>query len=125
MYQRQLEFKEAVTRALTVNYCRFTGRSSRSEFWWFQLFSFVAGMVAGFIFSFSENFEIFVQCLLGAVFFLPSLGLSVRRLHDLGKSGWWIFINFIPLVGSIILLVWFCRDSEMADNEYGPVPNLA
>lgn len=55
---------------------------------------------------------------------LPNLGLVVRRLHDIGKSGWWIFINFIPLVGSIILLVWWCKDSQMQPNVYGPVPNM-
>lgn len=125
MYQRQLEFKEAVVRALTVNYCQFTGRASRSEFWWFQLFSFVLGMVVGFIFSFSENFELVMQCIVGLALLLPSLGLMVRRLHDIGKSGWWWFLSFIPLVGVIVLIVWFCKNSDMAPNQYGPVPNLA
>ena len=60
----------------------------------------------------------------GLAFLLPSLGIAVRRLHDIGKSGWWIFISLIPLIGAIILLVWWCKDSQMEPNEYGPVPNL-
>lgn len=55
---------------------------------------------------------------------LPSLGLTVRRLHDIGKCGWWIFISLIPIVGWILLIVWYCKDSQMETNEYGPVPNL-
>lgn len=62
--------------------------------------------------------------LVGLALLLPSLGLCVRRLHDIGKSGWWIFISLIPIVGWIILLVWYCKDSQMAPNEYGDVPNL-
>lgn len=60
----------------------------------------------------------------GLAFLLPSLGIAVRRLHDIGKSGWWMFISLIPLIGAIILLVWWCKDSQMEPNEYGPVPNL-
>ena len=53
---------------------------------------------------------------------IPSLAVCVRRLHDIGKSGWYYFIGFIPLVGAIILLVWFCQDSQIGENEYGPNP---
>ena len=60
----------------------------------------------------------------GLAFLLPSLGIAVRRLHDIGKSGWWMFISLIPLIGAIILIVWWCKDSQMEPNEYGPVPNL-
>lgn len=55
---------------------------------------------------------------------LPSLGLAVRRLHDIGKSGWWIFISLIPIIGWILLIVWYCQDSQMEPNQYGPVPNM-
>ena len=55
---------------------------------------------------------------------LPSLGLAVRRLHDIDKSGWWIFISLIPIIGWILLIVWYCKDSQMETNEYGPVPNM-
>ncbi|MDE6380920.1 MAG: DUF805 domain-containing protein, partial [Muribaculaceae bacterium] len=52
------------------------------------------------------------------------LGIAVRRLHDIGKSGWWIFISLVPIVGWILLIVWYCKDSQMQTNEYGPVPNM-
>ncbi|MDE6787482.1 MAG: DUF805 domain-containing protein, partial [Muribaculaceae bacterium] len=60
----------------------------------------------------------------GLALILPNLGLDVRRLHDIGKSGWWIFISLVPIVGWILLLVWDCKDSQMETNEYGPVPNI-
>lgn len=123
MYQRQIPFGEAVTRAMTVNYCNFSGRSSRSEYWWFALFTFLISCVIGIIFS--STLAKVISMLVGLAFLLPNLGLAVRRLHDIGKSGWWYLIGFIPLIGVIILIVWFCRESQPFDNEYGAVPNVA
>ena len=65
-----------------------------------------------------------LNLVLGLALLLPGLGLSVRRLHDIGKSGWWLLIALIPLVGAIILLVWYCKESDFEPNEYGPVPNV-
>lgn len=56
---------------------------------------------------------------------LPTLGLIWRRLHDIGKAGGWYFIGLIPVVGAIVLIVWFCQASEPTENRFGPVPNLA
>lgn len=58
------------------------------------------------------------------IVFLPSLGLCWRRLHDIGKAGGWYFIGLIPVIGWIILLIWFSRRSEPTPNRFGPVPNL-
>ena len=124
MYQRQVTFKEAVERALKLNYCNFSGRASRSEFWWFQLFAFILGIVVEIVFCWNQNVMSIVSGLVGIALLLPNLGIDVRRLHDIGKSGWWIFLSLIPIVGWIILLVWYCKDSQMETNEYGPVPNL-
>ena len=55
---------------------------------------------------------------------LPSIGVGIRRLHDIGKSGWWLFINLIPLIGGIILLIWMVGDSQEGTNQYGPSPKL-
>lgn len=66
----------------------------------------------------------YVDCIVSLALFLPSLGVAVRRLHDIGRSGWWILIGLIPLVGAILLLIWFCKDSQMESNEYGEVPNM-
>ncbi|MCM1164200.1 MAG: DUF805 domain-containing protein [Muribaculaceae bacterium] len=125
MYQRQLDFKEAVVRALTVNYCNFAGRASRSEYWWYALFTFLLGLVIGFVFSFSETVECIVMGIVQLALILPGLGLCVRRLHDTNKSGWWILLAFIPLIGALVLIFWFCQPSTPDSNEYGPVPNLA
>lgn len=124
MYQRQIPFKEAVMRALTVNYCNFNGRASRSEFWWFCLFSLIVGVVVCVVFSFSETATTVVSTIVNLALLLPGLGLAVRRLHDIGKSGWWIFLGLIPLVGAIILIIWYCKESDPQSNMYGPEPNV-
>lgn len=128
MYQEQVSFGDAVKRALTVNYCNFDGRSSRSEYWWYMLGMFILSAVLGFIFGLFFDPEssamAVVQTAFLLVFLLPSLGLCVRRLHDIGKSGWWIFIGLIPIAGPIILIVWYAKESEMTPNQYGPVPNM-
>lgn len=124
MYQRQVTFKEAVERAILQNYCNFSGRASRSEYWWYVLFTAILGFVIAVVFSWSENALSIVSGLVNLALLLPGLGLCVRRLHDIGKSGWWLFLALIPLIGAIILIVWYCKDSQMQPNEYGPVPNM-
>lgn len=125
MIQRQLSFQEAVERALKVNYCNFNGRSSRSEYWWFTLFSSLVSAILPFLIGLiSDGLGTAVEWILPLALFLPGLGVSVRRLHDIGKSGWWLLIGIIPLVGWIILIVWACKESTMAPNEYGEVPNV-
>lgn len=124
MYQRQVTFKEAVVRAIQQNYCNFSGRASRSEYWWYVLFTFILSAVISIAFCWSQNALNIVTGIVNLALLLPGLGLCVRRLHDIGKSGWWLFISLIPLVGAIILIVWFCKDSQMEPNEYGEVPNL-
>lgn len=124
MYQEQVSFGDAVKRALTVNYCNFDGRSSRSEYWWYALAIFILSFVINLIFG-QSNAGMIVSGIVSLALLLPGLGLAVRRLHDIGKSGWWIFINLIPLVGWIIFIVWMAKESEMVPNQYGPVPNMA
>lgn len=123
MYQRQVSFGQAVSLALGKNYCQFSGRSSRSEYWWFVLFQFIISSILSLFTDSDSAFGYIVAGVVNLALLLPGLGLCVRRMHDIGKSGWWILINFIPLVGNIIFIVWACRDSE-SDNEYGPVPNM-
>ena len=121
MYQRQLTFGEAVKKALTENYCNFSGRASRSEFWWFQLFLLTVSSVAsGLSYAISGNDVL--SYIINLIFFLPGLGLSVRRLHDTGKSGWLYLLNLVICIGSIILIVFYAKESDMFTNEYGDVP---
>lgn len=124
MLQRQLSFKEAVIRAIKDNYCNFDGRASRSEYWWYCLFTVILGVIISAIFSSSQTAYAIVGGIINLALLLPSLGLCVRRLHDIGKSGWWIFLALIPVVGAIILIIWFCQASQPQTNAYGPVPNL-
>jgi uncharacterized membrane protein YhaH (DUF805 family) len=64
----------------------------------------------------------FVSIVLALALFLPGLGVSIRRLHDTGRSGWWLLIGLVPLVGLIVLIVFFVQDSQPAANAYGPSP---
>ncbi len=119
--QYQVSFSQAIQMGFN-NYVNFNGRSSRSEYWWWCLFTFIIGAVLGAI-----NGWVNIQWLIGLVnlaLLLPGLGLSVRRLHDINKSGWWIFIALIPLVGAILLIYWFVQPSNPGDNQYGPEPNV-
>ncbi|MBD5329024.1 MAG: DUF805 domain-containing protein [Bacteroides sp.] len=128
MYQYQVSFLDAVKRAFN-NYCCFTGRASRSEYWWFCLFnlivSWVLGVFCGIIFG-QDNLSVtyYISGLWNLAVLLPSFGLLFRRLHDTGRSGWNWCWSFLPVVGWIILLVYLCQDSQMQDNQYGPVPNM-
>lgn len=124
MYQQQVPFKDAVMKAVTTNYCNFNGRASRSEYWWYCLGVFVLGVIINIVFSFSETADMVVSGIVNLALLLPGLGLAVRRLHDINKSGWWLFLVLIPLVGAIVLIIWFCKESDMQPNQYGPVPNM-
>lgn len=124
MYQRKLTFEQAVTKCLKENYCNFSGRSSRSEYWWFCLFTVLVGAVCGFFSVFSSTLGNTLQIIANLALLLPSLGVAVRRLHDINKSGWWLLLALIPLVGAIILIVWYCKESDNQPNQYGMAPNL-
>ncbi len=124
MFQRQLTFGEAVKRALTLNYCNFNGRASRSEYWWFALFSLIASLIISIVFFKSETMTSIVSGIFALATLLPSLGLSIRRLHDTGRSGWWVLINFVPIIGWIVYIVFVVGESQNVPNQYGPVPNV-
>ena len=117
-------FVEAVKTCFN-KYAKFEGRATRSEYWWFQLFyglvMFVAMIVDFLLFGETEAFLILTMVAL-LPFVLPNLAVTVRRLHDSGKSGWFLLVNFIPYIGAIILIVLCCLDSEPTTNQYGPSP---
>jgi len=108
-----MSFVESV-RSGFRNYTNFEGRSPRSEFWYFHAFVFLATI--GSIFTGPLFFLVMLALL------LPTLTVNVRRLHDINRSGWWIFIAWIPLVGAIILLVWHCERGTDGFNRFGPDP---
>ena len=108
-------------------YADFSGRSRRTEYWMFQLFNvlfvILAMIIAMFLVGSSSilPFQIIYFGYLLAII-IPSLAVTVRRLHDTGRGGAWFFISFIPFIGSIWLLVLMCLDSTPGENQYGPNP---
>lgn len=95
------------------NYANFSGRARRSEYWYFVLFNFIISLVLGFV-GVAINFE-FLGNIYSLAVLIPSLAVAVRRMHDVGKSGWFILIP-------IYNLILACTDSQPGDNEYGPNP---
>jgi len=117
-----MSFVDAVKSAF-ANYVCFSGRARRSEYWYFVLFQVIVSVVLSILTSVTgATIFTVLATLFSLAVLLPSLGLSIRRLHDIGKSGWWLFIGLVPVVGSILLLVWTCKDSEPGDNAYGANP---
>jgi uncharacterized membrane protein YhaH (DUF805 family) len=104
-------------------YAVFTGRARRKEYWMFTLFNFIVGLVLTIVELVTKSFGITVlSYLYSFAVLLPGIAVTVRRLHDAGHSGWWIFIGLIPLIGAIVLLVMMVEDSEPDENRYGPNP---
>ena len=110
-------------------YAVFEGRARRSEYWNFFLFNYIISMLIsipayyGLFHSASVVTGLYILSLVYSLFiFLPNLAVTVRRLHDTGHSGAHFFLILIPLIGSVILLIYFCRDSDPGENQYGPNP---
>jgi uncharacterized membrane protein YhaH (DUF805 family) len=105
-------------RVVLERYAQFQGRARRAEFWWFVLANIIISVV---LFALTAIAGVFV--VLYVIFWLgmivPSLAVGVRRLHDTGKSGWFLLLDLIPLVGPIILLVFFATDGTPGTNQYG------
>ena len=111
-------------------YAVFRGRASRREYWFFFLFYFLIMVVLAFVdVLFGAFSDMAGLGLLSGLFVLgmvvPSLALGVRRLHDVGRSGWWLLAGFVPMIGSLILLVFAVKKGDAGENRYGPVPGLA
>jgi uncharacterized membrane protein YhaH (DUF805 family) len=108
-------------------YAEFSGRARRREYWFFVLFNLIISAVLSiidvFVGTYSASAGIGVlTCIYTLAVLLPGIGVSIRRLHDTGRSGWWLLIALVPLVGAIVLLVFMLLDSEPTTNAYGPNP---
>lgn len=108
-------------------YAVFTGRARRKEYWFFILFNIIVSIVLGFADGLMGTFSLDAGIgLLGGLYslavLLPSIAVSVRRLHDIGRSGWWLLIALIPIIGAIVLIVFFVLDSNADENEFGANP---
>ena len=103
-------------------YATFTGRARRTEFWMFALANFLIAILIGLI-GFILNTDI-LSSLYSLLVLVPNIAVGVRRLHDIGKCGWWHLIVLIPIVNLWLLVLW-CQDSQPGGNEYGPNPKEA
>ena len=120
-----MSFTEAVRTCLKEKYYNFNDRAQRSEYWWFALFAcgvtIVLSVLDNLIFNNASGYGIF-STIWGFAILLPYLGVGVRRLHDLDKSGWWLLISFIPVIGFIILVFWFIQQGTRGQNRFGADP---
>lgn len=123
---RTLSFGEAISNVFS-HYADFHGRARRSEYWWFALlnnilYNTVYAMALIMPNAVETMVLLVMSFLYSLVVFIPGLAVSVRRLHDIGKSGWNLLFGLIPLVGYILLIVWYAQDSEPGANKYGISP---
>lgn len=109
------KFKLYFIDVLKNKYVQFSGRARREEYWYFALFCFILSIPIYFI---HESLD----WVLSLLTLCPSLALTVRRLHDTNRSGWYYFIVLIPIVGAILLLIWLCKEGTHGANEYGEDP---
>ena len=112
--------------AVLKKYAVFSGRARRKEYWMFLLLTSIVELALGIIEGILGIAPQSKQSVLGSLYALavivPSLAVSVRRLHDTDRSGWWLLIGLVPLIGNLVLLWFVARDSQPGDNRYGPNP---
>ena len=111
-------------------YAVFSGRSRRKEYWYFVLFSVIVSLVLSAVdallgtFSSSTNVGL-LGGIYGLAIIIPSIAVSVRRLHDIDRTGWWVLISLVPVIGTIILLVFAVLDGTPGQNRFGPNPKAS
>jgi len=113
--------------ALTKKYATFEGRARRSEYWYFALFYFLVIFVLAIVDGVTGtlNEEVGIGLLSGLFVlatFVPTIAVTVRRLHDTDRSGWWVLLEFLPIVGALVVLVFMVLDSQPGANRFGPNP---
>ena len=122
---QSLSCTESIKKVFIENYCNFNGRARRSEFWYWYLFTLIIEITLSILLQvLPKNLSLvfmIIFTILNLAILSPTVGVQIRRLHDTGKSGWFLILFFIPIVGWIILIIMFCQDSD-ATNEYGPSP---
>jgi uncharacterized membrane protein YhaH (DUF805 family) len=119
-----MNFKQAVCTVFS-KYADFSGRATRSEYWYFYLFVFLVNVVLQIFAATGENppnvIALTVLGIFALAILIPSLSATARRLHDTDRSGWWILLSFVPLIG-LILFVWLCQRSTLGQNRFGDEP---
>ena len=105
-------------------YAVFSGRADRPEFWWFQLANIIVAIIIGIIAAaiLGRRGGQGIGYLYDLAVLLPSLGVSIRRLHDTDRSGWWLLLSFLPVIGWIVLIVFYALEGTPGPNNHGPDP---
>ncbi len=117
-----MDFQSAVKKCFR-DYATFSGRSPRSEFWWWALFVFITSLSFSALdyFIFGTDTGAF-SMIFALITLIPYIAVGSRRLHDINRSGWWQLIFLIPLIGFILMIIWFCKKSDEEPNQYGAPP---
>ncbi len=115
-------FTEAVRLVIVERYAGFQGRAQRSEFWWFALFYLLLSLVIGTISRTSDVLGGVLNLVVTLSLLVPTIAVQIRRLHDTDRTGWWILLGLIPLIGTIILIVFYAQRGTDGDNRFGPDP---
>ena len=107
-------------------YAVFSGRARRMEYWVFVLINLIISFALSFIEGLARGTSMQEISVLSSLYslavVLPTLGVTVRRLHDTGRSGWWLLVALVPIIGAIVLLIFMVIDSDPGENSYGPNP---
>lgn len=111
-----MDFSQAISSGFD-NYTNFRGRARRSEYWYWLLFNLLVSLGASIVDASIRTS--LVSALIGLALFIPGIAVTVRRLHDTDHSGWWIFISIIPIIGFIVLLIFFTKAGDPEPNRYG------
>lgn len=121
-----MTFMESVRTCLKESYFGFEGRAPRSEYWWFALFAVLLGIVAsiidGILGTVTANGIGLISSIASLALIIPSIAVAVRRLHDTDRSGWFYLLNFIPIIGWIVLIVFFVQQGTNGRNRFGDDP---
>jgi len=107
-------------KTVLQNYAKFEGRSGRPEYWWWVVAYLVAALVVGIVGQAAAAVSL-LSNILALALFIPSIAVGVRRFHDIGKSGWWLLIGIIPIVGWIAV-IYFAAQPSQGSNQFGEGP---
>ncbi|HIP18667.1 MAG TPA: DUF805 domain-containing protein [Sulfurovum sp.] len=127
------QFNRYFIETIKNRYAKFDGRASRSEYWFYTLFYLIIAIAVGMVDTAVVNPMLgiapeqaaqggILQFILALALLVPSIAIGVRRLHDTGKSGWWLLIGLIPIVGALVLIFFYVTDSQAGSNMYGENP---
>jgi uncharacterized membrane protein YhaH (DUF805 family) len=115
-----MNFGEAIASGFS-NYVNFSSRAARSEYWYWVLFNVLAQVVTEIIDNAVIGMSV-TTAIFSLAVLLPGIAVAARRLHDVDRTGWWLLLAFVPVVGLIVLLIWFCTKGTDGSNRFGPDP---